>query len=228
MEHPRGELVTFADLAALGIAGDVLWMVAYIAIIWVGFRNKTYAIPIFAVCLNFSWEVIFSVFRPPMTGTGEIDWTKLAMFIGWMLIDIIIVFQCFKFGKREQANAEIRRYFHIGLMISILLAVIWMWTFTEQIHDNNGHMSAYTINLIMSMLFVSMYFSRPDLRNHSYLGAWAKFFATGIISVANGIMMMQKGVNTYFLFLMISVFAFDLLYISLLRQARARLSLAPA
>ncbi|MDH3352701.1 MAG: hypothetical protein OEM51_14235, partial [Gammaproteobacteria bacterium] len=187
-----------------------------------------YAIPIVAVCLNFSWEAIFAVFRPPLTSAGDLDLPKLSMFIGWMVIDAIIVYQCFRYGKQQQTVAAIKRFFNTGLVICLLIAAVWMWTFTDQIHDSSGHMTAYTINLIMSMLFVDMFFRRPDLRNHSYSGAWLKFFATGVISLANGIVMAEKGVNSYFLFLMISVFTFDLLYILLLRQARNQTNLVPA
>ena len=56
-------------------------------------------------------------------------------------------------------------------------------------HDTGAYMggtqSAYIINYVMSVLFVFLYFDRPDSKGLSYGGAWTKMLGTAFISLAN-------------------------------------------
>jgi hypothetical protein len=74
------------------------------------------------------------------------------------------------------------------------LCLIGQLTFHEyQTHlalfpDTQGILAAFVINLIMSVLFVRLYFERSaDLAGLSYPAAWAKMLGTGLISLANAL-----------------------------------------
>src|SRR5439155_24351450 len=57
--------------------GTLLWMVAYVLAIVQGFRQKTYAIPMVAIGLNFTWEVLAAfAWREPVVlwRIGDILW----------------------------------------------------------------------------------------------------------------------------------------------------------
>ena len=45
----------------LVLLSGVCWSIVYIELIRNGFKDKTYAMPLFALGLNFAWEVIYSV-----------------------------------------------------------------------------------------------------------------------------------------------------------------------
>ena len=36
----------------------IFWCVAYIECIRIGFKQKTYCMPFFAICMNFGWETL--------------------------------------------------------------------------------------------------------------------------------------------------------------------------
>ena len=48
----KGEWIVLFDIYML-----VFWSVAYIECIRIGFRDKTYCVPLFAIGLNFTWEL---------------------------------------------------------------------------------------------------------------------------------------------------------------------------
>ena len=48
----------------LMIIGGIFWSLTYILIIRRGFIEKTYGMPLIALCANISWEAIFSFLHP--------------------------------------------------------------------------------------------------------------------------------------------------------------------
>ena len=49
------------DLFLTGLSG-LAWTMVYIAAIRVGFRDKTYAMPMAALGLNIAWEWIYAIY----------------------------------------------------------------------------------------------------------------------------------------------------------------------
>ena len=49
---------------SLQISSGVLWTMVYLLIIKRGFADKTYGMPLPALCANLSWEFIFSFIHP--------------------------------------------------------------------------------------------------------------------------------------------------------------------
>jgi hypothetical protein len=45
--------------------GGIFWILTYVCIISKGFKDKTYGMPLIALCANISWEFIFSFILPP-------------------------------------------------------------------------------------------------------------------------------------------------------------------
>ncbi|MBR1852591.1 MAG: hypothetical protein IJ794_05520 [Lachnospiraceae bacterium] len=49
------------------LLSGIAWSIVYIGCIRQGFRDKTYAMPLFALGLNIAWETIYTIhdlFRP--------------------------------------------------------------------------------------------------------------------------------------------------------------------
>lgn len=231
IEVPRGwllhDLFNNGFLLNLTVVGDLLWIAAYILIIRTSFRDKAYGVPMIAVCLNLAWEFIFTFLHGPKSADGSLDVVKFIMFFGWLILDVVIFWQFLKYGKKEQPTEELRRLFLPVLLLCLAGAFGWHLTFTRAFDDPHGFLSAYIINLVMSVLFVKLAFERPDLRGLSYGGAWLKLFATGIISFANVFMLLQApGYDGFWFFLFIGILAFDLTYVYLLHHGRKRAATA--
>src|SRR5258707_7680336 len=74
------------------ILGEGLWIIAYALIIWTGFRNRTYGIPLTAVALNYSWEVLYCFVFPSSC------WVVRLLRYSWLALDSLIVWQLLRFG----------------------------------------------------------------------------------------------------------------------------------
>jgi len=46
----------------LTVISGICWTVVYIEGIRIGFRDKSYAIPFYALALNFAWEMLHTIF----------------------------------------------------------------------------------------------------------------------------------------------------------------------
>ena len=78
----------------LMIIGGLFWSITYILIIWRGFKDKTYGMPLAALCANISWEGIFSFIYPHSPPQLNINYV-------WFFIDVVIVMQFLKYGRSE-------------------------------------------------------------------------------------------------------------------------------
>ena len=168
----------FSPTMLMVALGTLLWMVAYVLSIWQGFKEKTYSVPIVAVCLCFTWEVLAST----VTTAPVKLWHYGAIF--WMLLDAVIVYQVFRYGRARQVIPEIRQWYYPILVCGLALALVGQYLFTIAFKDWLGFQFSYLINFVMSVCFIFMYFTRRDSGNLTYGIAWAKMLGTGIISVA--------------------------------------------
>jgi hypothetical protein len=194
----QGGLPTLIELLSAGAppfaltlvaVGGVVWLVAYLAAIRTAARDRAPALPVVAVCLNLTWELLHSVVhRPPRT----VDFvTNLA----WLALDVVILYQILRFGARHQAIPALRRHFPLAVAAALVLSFAGHLTFHRYstanaiFPDESGAIPAFVINLVMSILFVAMYFARPDGAGLSKTVAWAKFLGSGLYAVGNTIVM---------------------------------------
>ncbi|MGE5845040.1 MAG: hypothetical protein ACM32K_09090, partial [Syntrophaceae bacterium] len=88
-------------IQALLIASGVCWIIAYALIIRRGLLDRTFGMPIVAVCVNISWEFIFSFIIPH-------EPPQLYINIGWFLFDLFILGQLLLFWRSEFPAMEAR------------------------------------------------------------------------------------------------------------------------
>ncbi|RKH65186.1 transmembrane-type terpene cyclase [Corallococcus llansteffanensis] len=201
----------------LGVAGCVLWVVAYVLIIRQCAREKTYGVPLLAICLNFTWECIAAWIAPNPVPL----WSGLDR--AWFFLDLIIVWQLLRYGRAEQTRAELRRYFYPVVALTLVLAFFGQYTFIQMYKDILGFMTAFIINLVMSVLFVGMYFERAETRRGlSVPVAWLKLLGTLATGIECHILVRQVdlGVSgvSFLTFLSVTIFLFDGLYLYLVMK----------
>ena len=80
----------------LTLLSGVAWTVVYVDAIRVGFRDRTYAIPVAALALNIAWESIYAV-RSLSDGPDVQGVVNLV----WFVADAVIVWTFLRYGRAE-------------------------------------------------------------------------------------------------------------------------------
>jgi len=157
----------------VGAVGCALWIVAYLLIYTKARRDRTYGLPLLAICLNFSWEFL-AVFVWPNPVALWRWFDRL-----WLGFDLLLVWQLLTSGRREMLIPEVRRFFFPMLAMLTAGAIALEHTFVMTYFDRLGLVAAFSINLVMSALFIPFFFARrSDLRGLSLPAAWCKMLGT--------------------------------------------------
>jgi hypothetical protein len=200
-----------ADLILTTISGSA-WTIVYVSAIWIGFRQKTYAMPIAALGLNLAWESIYAApdLRSATPVQGVVD-------IVWALADIIILYTFFKFGRSEFPRFLTRRMFVLWAAMVFGTAYALQWLFIVEFGLNDAsRYSAFLQNLLMSGLFIAMFVARRGIRGQTLTIAIAKWIGTLAASILYGVI----EASPFILGLGIMCCVFDLAYIGLVIWAK--------
>jgi hypothetical protein len=214
-------VVIDADLVLIVISG-VAWTIVYFSAIWIGFRHKTYAMPVAALALNLAWESIYAPqdLKHAFAVPGIIDsdlFSQGVISVVWVLADFVIVYTFFRFGRTELAAFLSRRLFVIWALVLFATAYAVQWLFIVEFGATEGsRYSAFLQNLLMSGLFIAMLVARKGLRGQTLTIAIAKWIGTLAATILYG------GIerSTFILGLGIMCSVFDLVYIGLVIWAK--------
>ena len=199
---------------SLQIGSGVFWTAVYLLIIRLGFREKTYGMPIAALCANISWEFIFSFLYPHAPPQNYISMI-------WFAFDLIIVFQTLRFGKVAFEQAWL---FYPAFILGLVISFAAILAITIEFNDSDGKYAAFGQNLMMSVLFVAMLLRRRDVKGQSIYIALFKLVGTLLPSI----LFFMRFPNSVLLnFLYISIFVFDCIYAVLLYAKHKELGINP-
>lgn len=203
----------------LQVLSGLCWTLTYGSCIWIGLRDKTYAMPFVALALNLSWEGLYTV-RDFWLGDFSIQlWVNLV----WFLADLVMAYTYFTYGKKDfpAKKAYFLPWSVFILVMSLALQVAFMQGFGEMV-DPLGNMiptgavyAAFLQNLLMSFLFLDVYFKRRDKRGQHWLIAVSKCLGT----LAPTILFGYYGGNSLVLLMGIFTFLVDTLYIACLLKS---------
>ncbi len=234
VEIARGDfafhLLKNSTLLNLTVLGDLLWAIAYVLIIIQCFRQRSYGLPLVAIAMNFTWELQYSLLVPPRCDNNSVDIVKAAMILAWALLDLVIVWQLFAYGRNEQNIPEIKRHFHAIVVLALVLAFIGNFTFDRFHHADAAPISGVMINFVMSLLFIFLLFQRPELRGISWSAALFRVAGNTVIFFANVFLMQndRQGLRDFALFLFAGTAIFDFTFLRLLNSRRHALGVAAA
>jgi FtsH-binding integral membrane protein len=158
------------------IIGGIFWSLAYLLIIRQGFKDRTYGMPLAALCANISWEAIFAFLHPHSPPQIYINYA-------WFGVDTVIVFQFLRYGNKEFPNLSLGQFYLI-FVFALVMSFCSILFVTYEFQDWKGAYAAFGQNLMMSILFLWMFFRRNDLRGQSIYIAILKMLGTGISSIA--------------------------------------------
>lgn len=188
------------------IISGLCWSIVYIELIRGGFKDKTYAMPLFALGLNFAWETLYSVDQlflgsEPLQGVVNLIWAML---------DAVIIITYFKYG-REYFPKKAQKYFIPFSILAFVSCFIMQFAFYFQFDKvPASQYSAFAQNAAMSIMFLAMLFNRGNTRGQSKLMAIAKCIGTLAPTILGGVI---ESLNIYILLMGSICFIFDALYI---------------
>ncbi|KAF2762933.1 hypothetical protein EJ05DRAFT_447376 [Pseudovirgaria hyperparasitica] len=162
--------------------GGSLWTLTYILYTRQSFRDKSYGMPLFALALNFAWELVYAL----VVAESLLEKT---VFTVWLVIDCFMVYGTVKYARYEWSHApQIAR--NMGKIFIVLagLAIWGQWAFAKWWIDNDvgrregkfyrGVVGPDTTELgFWSALFNQVYLSAASLaalgvRGHSGGVSW--------------------------------------------------------
>jgi hypothetical protein len=202
------------------ILGGIFWILTYVFIISKGYKDKTYGMPLLALCANISWEFIFLFLLPHSPPQLYINYL-------WFVLDVIIVFQFFKYYKNEfSTRSSLTLCVVFGISVATAFSIILSGGIF--LGDVDGVYAAFGQNLLMSVLFVVMFFRRGNtLRGQSIFIAIFKMLGTGLTSLHFYLFEPVSQSSFMLPFLFVSIFFFDLFYTVLIVKQYKRNNKSP-
>ncbi|WP_018515601.1 MULTISPECIES: hypothetical protein [unclassified Streptomyces] len=165
-EGVSSAVVLFGMLCVVG------WLVAYAAIIYRGFADQTYGVPLAALFANLTWEFAYGFLLDPLG-----DYFHTASIFGF-LVDAVIAWQVWKYGAAQFPDSSLGRYFRpiFGLCVAAALSVNYH-AFID-LADPDGEYTGFGINLMMSILYIKMLEDRGSPSGQSMYIAVGKWLGT--------------------------------------------------
>lgn len=195
----------------LTLVSGIAWTIVYISCIHTGFKQKTYCMPLFALALNFAWEVIYSVDEVAsfIGNSGSFSIQTIVNII-WACLDAVIVYTYFKYGKEFFPENAKKHFVPFSILAFATCVVLQLAYYFEFKGIPAAQYSAFVQNAAMSILFLIMLYRRGSTKGQSMTIAVAKWLGTLAPAVLMGIV---QGVNIYIILTGIICSVFDIIYI---------------
>ncbi len=196
----------------LTIVSGLAWTIVYIEAIRLGFKYKTYAMPVAALALNIGWETIYGVHGLTQTISAQSIINLL-----WAAADVVIVYTFFRFGRAELPKFITRPLFiGWGIVVFGVAYAVQALFIGEFGWTDGARYSAFLQNLLMSGLFIAMLVARRGVRGQSLVIAVAKWLGTLAPTILIGVL----GHLPFILWIGLLCSVLDLIYIGLVWQAK--------
>src|SRR5215471_6366059 len=212
---------------ALTLISGVCWTIVYIDGIRIGFRDKSYAIPFYAVALNFAWELLYTYFGFRTNGV-----TVQNVFNSvWFAFDVGILYTYFKFGRKYFVSLRDQpaiaggsdKSFIAWSILGLVTAFAVQYAFRREFGVSKAAAySAFPQNLIMSILFIGMLAKRGSREGQSLTIAINKWLGTLAPTILYGAIGEGGFPRGSFLILTVGLLCsvFDVIYIWLLASTK--------
>ena len=215
----------------LTIISGLCWTIVYIEGIRVGFRDKSYAIPFYALALNFAWEALYTFHGFRINGVTVQNVFNAA----WLTFDVGILYTYFRFGRRyfpwrqnagppaipthRDSNFAFVGWSTLGLITAFAIEYAFLREFG--VAKGAGY-SAFSQNLLMSILFIAMLTRRGSREGQSGTIAVNKWIGTLAPTILYGALGEGGFPRGSFLILTLGILCsvFDVIYIWLLAKTK--------
>jgi hypothetical protein len=190
----------------LQVGSGLFWTITYLFILWRGFKDATYGMPMAAICANVAWEFTFSFVYPHPQPQLYIDYL-------WLLFDMGIVLQYLRYGREEFPRHLPPSLFWGTFVFTLAYCGLMIAFMAREFNDYIGIYAAFAQNLLMSVLFIRMFLKRNSSRGQSLYIGLSKMVGTLFPSLLFYLYFPQS----YLLILLYAgIFVLDLVYVLLL------------
>ncbi|HKY29705.1 MAG TPA: L,D-transpeptidase family protein [Pyrinomonadaceae bacterium] len=206
----------------LTLISGLCWTVVYIEGIRIGLRDRSYAIPFYALALNIGWELLYTYYTFQTTLSVQAIVNAI-----WFLCDLGILYTYLKYGRKYFPRYLPSSAFITWTMLILVTAMFVQYSFAREFGVRVGAgYSAFLQNLLMSILFIVMFVRRGSSEGQSLSIAINKWIGTLAPTIQYGILGDGGFPNGSFLILTAGIFCsiFDLIYIAMLTASRKQAS----
>lgn len=168
------------------------WLGAYFMILRLAFKEKTYGMPIVAMCGNIAWEFLYGIGVFPACAVTRTDCTQWLIQGGnfaAFIMDCTIVYTILRFGRQQFRQPIMEKYFPYIVFMGIGVAILVIYVLDGFLYVVNpgivgqpdflntglfgGAYTGFGQALVMSLLFPAMLAARNSLNGQSFLIALA-------------------------------------------------------
>jgi hypothetical protein len=148
-----------AFLACAGIATS-MWLTVYALMIRRGLKDKSYGMPVIALCMNLAWEFYFAFLAglPPVGSVGNTL---------YFLLDLGILATCLRYGRDDFDWPIFKAHFYkfVGAMlaVSFVLVAVFVRAFNDY-----GILSTMQVEMLYSTLLIAMIIRRNSVKGQSF------------------------------------------------------------
>jgi hypothetical protein len=202
----------------LTLVTGICWVIVYIESILIGLKQRTYAMPFWALSLNFSWELFNTVLGYKQDGPS----LQVVINATWALFDCGILYTYFRYGKKHFPKNLRPDGFITWSVLGLLTAFLLQLAFIVEFGLHAGSQySAFLQNLLMSVLFIVMLVQRGDSEGQNLIIGVNKWLGTLAATVMFGVVGGEGFNGASFLILVAGSLCslFDLIYIVMLARA---------
>ncbi len=197
----------------LKLISGICWSTVYIALIYQGFKHKSYGMPFIALGLNFGWEAIYSFYHFDLLDIS----LQRGINIFWFFLDVVILYQYFRFGQKHFSKKLNKKLFIPWSVLALAVCFIVEYMFLVEFGIKPGAKYAVFLqNLIMSFLFIDMLLKRKELFDFSMVVAVSKWIGTLAPTILFGME------NSFILVIGLFCCLIDMIYIGLLVQLKQK------
>lgn len=205
-----GEEMSIASLAIpaddplysiLTVISGLFWTIAYIWIIYRGFKDKTCGMPLLVLGLNWAWEFIFAFMGTPLFEESSVlclsHQTPIQRMwdVSWFCFDCVILFLKFKYGKDEYEKSlpGAPSWMRIPFMLLVIaISTACVMFSVHEWNDYQGAYAAYIQNIFISSLFIQMLFRKGCADGQSMGIAIFKCLGTVAPSLMGALVMIRE------------------------------------
>ena len=204
----------------LAIISGLCWTLVYSEAIRVSLRDRTYAMPVFALGLNLAWEVLYAADGLAHWGRyGAFGQVQSVVNLVWACFDVALVWAFFRFGRHAWPQLDRSLVILLGVSALVVGAAVQGVFFVEFGPRDAPVYAAFAQNLLMSVLFVDLLLRRGNAAGQSMVIAYAKLIGTLAPTLSLGFL---SGFDPYVAVLGLLCLAFDALYVVALRSVSGR------
>ena len=136
-----------------------MWLTVYVLMIRRGLKDKSYGMPVIALCINLAWEFYFAFLAglPPVGAVGNTL---------YFLLDLGILATCLRYGRDDFDWPIFKAHFYkfVGaiLAVSFVLVTVFVRAFNDY-----GILSTMQVEMLYSTLLIAMIIRRDSVKGQS-------------------------------------------------------------